>query len=38
MEGFRGRPRRGTVYREVWGVQDRSEIKNRRKGKSNAKK
>ena len=24
MEGYRGRPRRGTVYREVWRVQDRS--------------
>ena len=24
MEGSRGRPRRDTVYREVWWVQDRS--------------
>ena len=27
MGGFKGRPRRGTFYREVWGVQDRSKIK-----------
>ena len=33
MEGFRGRPRRGTVYREVWRVQDGSKINNRRKGR-----
>ena len=30
MEGFRGRPRRGTVCRGVWRVQDRSKICNRR--------
>ena len=33
MEEFRGRPRRGTVYREVWRVQDRSNRNNRRKGR-----
>ena len=38
MEGFRGRPRRGTVYREVWRVQYRGKIKNRIKGKASAKK
>ena len=38
MEGCRRRPRRGTVYREVWRVQDRSKIKDRRKGKASAKK
>ena len=36
MEGFRGRPRRGTtVYREVWRVQDRRSKRNsKRKGKA----
>ena len=38
MEGYRGRPRRGIVYREVWRVQDRSKRNNRRKGKAHAKK
>ena len=38
MEGLGGRPRRGTVYREVWRVQDRSKRKNRRNGKASAKK
>ena len=30
MEGVRGRPRKGTVYKKVWRVQDRSKITNRR--------
>ena len=34
MEGFRGRSRRGTVYREEWRVQDRSKKKNRRQEKA----
>ena len=38
MEGVRGRPSRGTVYREVWRVQDGSKRKNRRKGLASAKK
>ena len=39
MEGVRRKPRRYTaVYREVWRVQDRSKIRNRRKGKVSAKK
>ena len=38
MEVFRGRPRRGTVHREAWRVQDKSKINNRRKGKASAKK
>ena len=38
MEGYRGRPRRGTAYREVWRVQDISKRKDRRKGKAKAKK
>ena len=36
MKGARGRPRRGTIYGEVWWVQDRSKIKNRRMGKASA--
>ena len=38
MEGFRGRPRRGTVYRKVWRVQDKSKINNIGEGKASAKK
>ena len=38
MEGFRGRPRRGTLYIEVWRVQHISKRRNRRKGKASAKK
>ena len=37
MEGFRGKPRRGTVYGVVWRVQDRSK-RNNRTGKANAEK
>ena len=37
MEGYRGRPRIDSVYKEVWRVQDRSKINNRRKGKASAK-
>ena len=36
MEGFR-RPRRGSVLREVWCLQDKNKIKCRRKGKASAK-
>ena len=39
MEGYRRKPRRDTiVHREVWGVQDRSQRKDRNKGKASAKK
>ena len=38
MEGFRGGVKKGTVSREVWRVQDRSKINNRRKGNASAKK
>ena len=38
MEGVRRRPRRYTVYREVWRAQDRSKRKKRRKGKVSTKK
>ena len=36
MKGFR-RPRRDTVHRELWRVQDRIKGKDRRKGKASAK-
>ena len=38
MEEFRGRPRKGPVYSEVWRVHGRSKRNNRRKGKASAKK
>ena len=38
MEGYRRKPRRYTVHREVCGVQDRSKRKDRNKGKASAKK
>ena len=40
MEGFRGRPIRGTVYRQVWWTQEKkkAKINNKRKGKASAKK
>ena len=39
MQGYRRRkPRRDTVQREFWGVQDRSERTNGNKGKAGAKK
>ena len=38
MEGYRRKPRRDTVHREVYGVQDRSKRKDRIKGKASAKK
>ena len=37
MEWF-GRPKRGTVHRQVWRVKNRSKIKDGRKGKASAKK
>ena len=38
MEGYRRKPRRDTVHREVCGVQDTSKRKDRNKGKASAKK
>ena len=38
MEGYRRKPRRDNVHREDCGVQDRSKIKDRNKGKAKAKK
>ena len=35
---YRGRPRIGTVYREIRRAQDRSKRENRRKGKGSVKK
>ena len=37
MKGYRRKPRRGTVHREVWGMQDRSKRMDRNKGKASAK-
>ena len=38
MEEYRRKPRRDAVHRVVCGVQDRSKIKDRNKGKASAKK
>ena len=37
MEGFRRKPRRDTVHREVWGVQGRSKRKDTNNVKASAK-
>ena len=38
MEGYRRKPRKDTVHREVCGLQDRSKRKDRNEGKTSAKK
>ena len=38
MEAYRGKPRRGDVRREGWEVQGRTRRKDRKKGKTSAKK
>ena len=37
MKGYRRKPGRDTVHREVWGIQDRSTRKDRNKGNGSAK-
>ena len=37
MEGYRRKPRRDTVHRQVCGAQDRGKLKDRNKGKASVK-